>query len=191
MSETATKRFLIPAALLATALMSAVIWFMIEDRNTILRDGSEIVLKSEPIDPRDLLRGRYVTLTYPAQMLSAELLGDIFTGPEPIESGDPLYLYFTQQDDGLHTVSEVSASKPSDLTGWMEVDLPYRPVNAVSILVPFPIDRYYAHEKLAPEIEARMRDGALTEVVIALHEGRAQLKAFRQDGETVLVEPLY
>jgi uncharacterized membrane-anchored protein len=37
---------------------------MIESRAAILRDGTEIVLQVEPIDPRDLMRGDYVRLQY-------------------------------------------------------------------------------------------------------------------------------
>ena len=49
--------------LLALAQIAFLSW-MIAGRAAILRDGREVLLKVEPVDPRDLLRGDYVVLTY-------------------------------------------------------------------------------------------------------------------------------
>ena len=52
---------------LAIIGIGAVVGFLgwlIAGRAAILRDGREIVLKVEPVDPLDLLRGDYVRLGY-------------------------------------------------------------------------------------------------------------------------------
>ena len=49
----------------AVALVqSLVLGWMLFDRMTLLRGGREIVLDVEPVDPRSLFRGDYVTLAY-------------------------------------------------------------------------------------------------------------------------------
>ena len=48
------KKLLAVAALLAVAQIGFLFW-MIAGRAAILRDGRDVLLKVEPIDPRDLL----------------------------------------------------------------------------------------------------------------------------------------
>jgi uncharacterized membrane-anchored protein len=42
---------------LAAVLQVAAIAWMVADRAGILRNGTEITLRTRPLDPRDLLRG--------------------------------------------------------------------------------------------------------------------------------------
>ena len=52
------RKLLLAAALLAVAQIAFLSW-MIAGRAAILRDGQEVLLKVEPIDPRDFLRRFY------------------------------------------------------------------------------------------------------------------------------------
>ena len=51
--------------------------WIIAGRAAVLRDGREIVLKVEPVDPRDLLRGDYVRLGYEISSIPAEQITNI------------------------------------------------------------------------------------------------------------------
>ena len=53
------KKLVVAAVLLALAQIAFLSW-IIAGRAAILRDGQEVLLKIEPVDPRDLLRGDYV-----------------------------------------------------------------------------------------------------------------------------------
>ena len=64
MNMNSKKPFHFAGALITIALMWGSVLWMIESRASILRGGQEIVLKTEPIDPRDFLRGRYVRLNF-------------------------------------------------------------------------------------------------------------------------------
>ena len=57
------NRIIVAALVVALAQIGFLGW-IIAGRAAILRDGREIVLKVEPVDPRDLLRGDYVRLGY-------------------------------------------------------------------------------------------------------------------------------
>ena len=49
----------------------ALIAWMVIDRVRILRTGTEVTLRTRPLDPRDFLRGDYVTLGYDISALPA------------------------------------------------------------------------------------------------------------------------
>ena len=55
---------LIAAAAAVAVLQVGFLSWMIAGRAAVLRDGAEVLLKVQPIDPRDLLRGDYVRLGY-------------------------------------------------------------------------------------------------------------------------------
>ena len=70
------KRLIIAALVLALAQIGFLGW-IIAGRAAILRDGQEVLLKVEPIDPRDLLRGDYVRLGYEISRIPVKLIADI------------------------------------------------------------------------------------------------------------------
>ena len=82
------------ARFIAVALIqTAVLASMIYDRATILGTGTPVMLKTEPIDPRDLFRGDYVILNYEISQLStAELEGD-----NEFERHQPIYVAIEQR----------------------------------------------------------------------------------------------
>ena len=64
---------------LALAQIGFLGW-IIAGRAAILRDGQEILLKVEPVDPRDLLRGDYVRLGYEISRIPVKLIANIPAG---------------------------------------------------------------------------------------------------------------
>ena len=49
---------------LAAVIQVAAIALIVYDRVGVLREGSEVLLQTRPVDPRDFLRGDYVVLNY-------------------------------------------------------------------------------------------------------------------------------
>lgn len=82
-------------ALLALAMI-VVILGMIAMYARDLRNGTEITLKTEPVDPRSLFLGHYAILSYAINRLDEQVLGDhcykpneaIFVTLEPDANGD-------------------------------------------------------------------------------------------------------
>lgn len=188
-----TKRLVMPAAIAAGLVLCGLIGWMIESRAHILRTGTEIVLKSEPIDPRDLLRGRYVILTYPAQRLEGPILEPLLAELGPDEALRDAVVYVTMQagDEG-HYLPVAAHFEPPDGGIVIKGTAHYMQARLSAITVDYGIGRFYTNEHRAPEIEQRMRDGQLTEIVIAVgQDGTAQIKALRQAGQTIVTEQLY
>ena len=64
----------IPKAVLfgvALLVQCALLILMVADRMQILREGREVTLQTQPVDPRDRLRGDYVVLGYDISQLPA------------------------------------------------------------------------------------------------------------------------
>ena len=186
------KRHVLASALLAATLLSLVIGWMIESRARIIRDGIEIVLTSEPIDPRDLLRGHYVRLTYPAAMIGEEAAKGVWREPDaPVLRDADVYVLLQRSQDKTVTVHSVSLTRP-EYGIVLKTKAPYLVARPQSLFLDFGIDRFYADPVRAKLLETRMRDGEVTEVVVALSlDGTPQIKGLRQAGEEIMVESPY
>lgn len=188
------KPLLLPAAAVSAVVLCAILAWMIADRASVLRNGTEIVLKTEPFDPRDLLRGQYVRLNYGISTLPGEMIA--FEDDEAADAGDPVFVKVEQGEDGYYaSVAAVLGEEPEPASGeiWLRGRMVYGIVpESVNAQVEYGIERFYAPETVAPEIEKRMRDGDVTEAVVAVAEdGRAQIKALRQPSGTLYTEPLF
>lgn len=191
------RPFIVPAAIAASLFLVGVIGWMIESRAQILRAGQEAVLETQPIDPRDLLRGRYVRLNYAIGRPDTELVTAFFEAL-PQESFDDrfyqdqvIYVLLRLDETGFHRVSAISMDRPEDGL-FIRGEADFNPTSRSLLTIDYGISRFYTNEKLAPELEARMRDGEKTTVIVAVDDlGSAQIKAFRQDGVNIVTEQLY
>ena len=87
------------AAALAALIQCGILLFMIQSRASILQNGTEVVLKTEPVDPRDLLRGDYVTLGYSISNFPAtEIEGE---ANARVEESSPVYVALKKGADGI------------------------------------------------------------------------------------------
>jgi uncharacterized membrane-anchored protein len=172
---------------------------MIESRASILRDGVEVILKSEPIDPRDLMRGDYVRLGYGGGISVVE--EDLVTGDWPErDTVQPIWVVLSAGEDGLHTAREVRFSRPVEVEEGDVVmrSLPVRIRVAgngrqTSVIDPprFGIERYYVPEGEGLEIEKARNEGRTTVAVRVSEAGDPQIARLMIDGETLYKEPLY
>ena len=99
-------------AAIAALIQTGVLAYMIESRASILRSGKEIVLETVPVDPRDLLRGDYVILSYPLSRLeSTKITGTV----PPSDGAKPVYVALVPGEGGRHVFSRASWQPISDL----------------------------------------------------------------------------
>lgn len=187
------------AALLVSAVfLIGALALMIEGRASILRDGAEFILKSEPVDPRDLLRGDYVRLQYEGISI---VDGALFEGRWP-EKGSvaPVWLTLAKGDDGLAIVKAASFERPERLDDGTvalrskPARLPNRPnpdEASPPVYLQFGIERYYVPEGEGLEIEKARNEGRTTVAVRISKDGEAQIARLMIDGEALYEEPVY
>ncbi len=181
-------------ALFVVLLQTAILGYMIEGRAGILRSGTEVLLKTAPVDPRDLLRGDYVILTYDISTISTTSV----TGQKP-ETGDAerLHVRLKPGTDGYWIVSEASfdplqAEEGSVILLSMPVTIyDWEWQNAGNLTVSYGIERYYVPEGEGKPIEDGRNQGRVSVAVRISDTGQGQIRALMLDGEPLYEEPLY
>ncbi|TIV76509.1 MAG: hypothetical protein E5V78_29680, partial [Mesorhizobium sp.] len=73
------KKLIISALVLALVQIGFLSW-IIASRAAILRNGKEVLLKVQPVDPRDLLRGDYISLNNNISRIPVKLIANIPEG---------------------------------------------------------------------------------------------------------------
>ncbi len=187
-----------PARILVLALGLAALqvgYFgsLILGRANILRDGTEVRLAVEPVDPRDLLRGDYVVLSYPISRIDRSMIAGAGDGGLKDRS---IYVRLARGDDGSFALSTAALDEPPvaerlddeiDLRGIVLRE----PGSGQTIHVTYGIERYYVPEGEGRSIEEAMRQDRF-EIVLAVDDaGSAQIKTLLHDGRAIYREPWF
>jgi uncharacterized membrane-anchored protein len=182
------------AAVLVALLQTAFLGYMIESRASILRNGVDVVLKTVPVDPRDLLRGDYVILSYDISTIPA----DKVTGGFPTEATDAqLSVRLEKQPDGFWGVTEASfqalapkegsiIARSSPFYFYPAPDSQQSPLS-----VDYGIERYYVPEGEGRVMEEARNASALSVTARVDDDGRMQIRLIAIDGKPLYEEPLY
>ena len=138
----------------------------------ILNTGREVLLKTIPVDPRDLLMGDYVILNYDISQLpeSDKYLKDypqetvyviLKTDKNNIASIERIHRGVSQPDAPLYLRGRISKCN-----NWQ-----------TGACINYGIESYYVKENTGRELENNLRNGALVKVSID-HQGNAKVKGF-------------
>jgi len=187
-----------PAILILMAAVAAVLQigflaWTISGRAAVLRNGQEVLLKVEPIDPRDLLRGDYVRLGYEISRLPVSLYPN---GVDPVGNNDrlPVWVALRKGDDGVFKAvaaarqrDQLPAGAPGDVVIKGRA---YGSQDAYPGFAVFDVERFYLPEGAGKQIEKDMRERPFFVVLAVDTDGDAQIKAFK-DGQTMLFEEPY
>ena len=181
--------------------LTVVFWLLIFSgfilyKEYTFRTGTEIILKTQPVDPRDLFRGDYVTLNYEISTLNLEEIpaedphfeynDQIYLALEiKNEYGVPKKIYKNPPDNELYikgTVKELiydwEAYESSNVTE--EPDLK-------ELRVEYGIESYFVPEGKGLEIERQQQtggEGVDVKVVVDKY-GNAVIKSLLISGEEV------
>ena len=185
----------IAAAIIAAALQTAVLGYMVESRASILRNGADIKLKTLPVDPRDLLRGDYVILSYPISTIPKSIV----TGEVPKVNGrERLVVRLKPGADGLWTATEagfgtLAPEEGSVLLRTQPFDY-YSVTDGVlpdSLFVSYGLERYYVPEGEGKVLEDARNQEELEVEARVSKDGTPQIARLILRGEPVYDEPLY
>lgn len=183
------------AGVLAALIQTAVLGYMVESRASILRNGTEVRLKTAPVDPRDLLRGDYVTLGYAISTIGRSII----TGETPQASGrQTLWVRLVPGADGLWTASQASFARLSQQEGSVVArTLPFEyypgPDGELpeSFFVTYGIERYYVPEGEGRVLEEARNAQALEVAARVSPTGTMQIRQILLNGTPAYEEPLY
>ena len=137
----------------------------------ILHNGREVLLKTVPVDPRDLLMGDYVILNYE--------VGQVPSYYE-YKPNSEVYTILKTDKNNIAKIDEISYKKPSSklfLKGkFTECDTVI-PFWKNGHCIKYGIESYYVKEHTGRKLEKDLQDGALVNVVIDKN-GNAKVKGF-------------
>lgn len=186
-----TNRLVIIAIVVALAQIGFLA-AMIAGRASILRDGREVLLKVEPVDPRDLLRGDYVRLGYEISAIPAALVAQA----DAEGTAGVIFVRLKKGPDGFWQAVSASFGAPSpvqedevEIRGRIEAGWS-RQQDAV-IHVDYGIERFYLPEGEGKAIERDMRLRSFGILAAIGKDGTAQIKALMDGSEALFREPLY
>lgn len=189
------KRLILSALLLALVQIGFLGW-MIAGRAMILRDGREVVLKIQPVDPRDFLRGDYIILSYDISRIPVATIANVPPGDLSSDESD-LIVRLKAGDDGLWHAGKAWFDKAETAAGPDEVDIRGH-VSAgwnfglgSSVGVDYGIERFYLPEGEGVAIQDDLRERPFSMKVAVGSNGTAQIKALLDGDTTLFEEPLY
>jgi uncharacterized membrane-anchored protein len=180
----------------AGLIQVGLIALMVFDRVGILREGSEVKLKTRPVDPRDFLRGDYVVLNYDISSVPASELKD-----QPASGRHAnVYVKLAPNAEGFH--SAVSVHREPVTVTAPEVLIRGRVVSGANcggdvrlfcdrLQLNYGIERYFVPEGEGTRVEQARRDGQVTIVAAVTSAGRAAIKRLLVDGKPVYDEPMF
>lgn len=195
-------------AIVALAVMQTLILgWMVAGRVSILRSSDTVTLKSEPVDPRDIFRGDYVTLAYGISRVSLNTTD----GDKDLDLGDTVYVEIEPVGDNWRAAA-IYRDYPKPAEGHKVirgriVDMTrgtprMRPIPGsdqmesipcpacVTAVVAYGIESYFVPEGQGRELEQERNASALSVDVALANDGEAAIKRLRIDGEPIYEEPL-
>jgi len=120
---------------------------MIYDSENIISEGTVFKFKTEPIDPSDPFRGKYVTLRFEADFIE-------FQDSTDWQAGDEIFVTFTTDSLGFAKAENGYRSAPA-AESYLHTSVEY--VNNYeydrSIVFQLPFDRFYLEESKASQAE--------------------------------------
>ena len=185
--------------LAAMLVLIGALAMVVESRARILRSGTEVRLRTVPVDPRDLFRGDYVVLNYAISTVS-----DV-KSERAIRRGDTIYVTLARDPDGFARASAASMNRPavngSDVViAGRVVSTSVCGVNEAGdfdcstgrnrLRVAYGLESYFVPQGSGKAIETT--DKARIEIVAAVSaSGEAAIKRLLIDGKLVHAEPPY
>lgn len=156
---------------LAMILFIAVPLYMIWRYENVHSRGEIFRFKSEPVDPYDAFRGKYINLSF--RGFNSILFPDT---SKKFSVGQTVYLEVQKDDSGFAYISKTFSEPPSH-HHYIETKVSYAYDSDFSVDIPF--DRYYMNEELAPLAEDAYREYAREENVyvdVRVLDGKALIE---------------
>jgi uncharacterized membrane-anchored protein len=187
--------------LAAMLLLVGGLLALVESRARILRAGTEVRLKTVPVDPRDLFRGDYVVLSYPISTVD----GASREGERGFRPGDAVFVTLGRDNEGFARATGVFRERPA--AAGNDLVMAGRVVSTSGcalndagtfdcsqgrnrLRIAYGLESYFVPQGSGRAIETT--DRSRIEVIAAVSSsGDAAIKRLLIDGKLVYAEPPY
>lgn len=119
---------------------------MIYDSETVIVEGTTYKFKTQPIDPSDPFRGKYITLNFDATSI-------VLNESANWESGEPVFVTFTTDSAGFAKPLGIFR-EPPDADSFLKTSVNYfNTYGHFEVFFNLPFDRFYLEESKASQAE--------------------------------------
>ncbi len=136
-------------AIILFVFMCAAQWLvpakMIYDSESVVLNGTVYKFRTQPIDPSDPFRGKYITLSFSANHVEVEP-GDKWY------NGEEAYVTFTTDSAGFAVPASISRNPPAS-GPYLHTKTLYPDFQEGPVPIELPFDRFYLEESKASEAE--------------------------------------
>ncbi|MFH1039462.1 MAG: GDYXXLXY domain-containing protein [PVC group bacterium] len=143
------KYWILGAFILLAVVQIAVSAARIVKWEDVLRTGTLLRFRTEPVDPSDAFRGRYVALEFEQSTVPLEL------GPD-LKRGEEVYARLGEDEEGFARIGKLVKERPTE-GNYLKVDVLYGSTRDNKIHLQFPFHRFYLEEEIAPAAEKAYR----------------------------------
>lgn len=187
---------------LVVLAQAAVLIQMIVGREMLIAHGRQIDLKVVPVDPRDLFRGDYVTLSYEISAIPvSKIVGRV-------KAGQRVFVRLTQTEAGFEARS-VSRERPETASSSNDVLLAahviYTPHETAEVADPgsptgrslarvalrYGIEKFFVPEGQGRDIEKEVTAKDVVAHIVVGDDGTAAIRALSVAGKRYEKEPLF
>ncbi|MGF7160630.1 putative membrane-anchored protein [Rhodoligotrophos appendicifer] len=179
------KRLPIWGFVAAFLLQAGLLVYMVADRAVLLAEGKEIRLAVRPVDPRDLLRGDYVVLSYDISQLDAAKLG----GADDFEAGSTVYVSL-RSDGEVWQASAMNSERTDDGAGAVlrgtidgKISPPGCSDPCKAYRVTYGLEQFFVPEGKGRDLEQLRNDQKLAVDIAIDPDGRGAIKRLLVDGQ--------
>ena len=153
----------------------SIIAFGVIRNELILTTGKKVLLRTVPVDPKDLLMGDYVTLNYEISQLPQNYdYLKTFKNKE-------VYVVLKTDKDNIATIDRIQTEKEPDeplfIKGKISKCNTIIPLWKTGTCINYGIESYYVKEHTGKDLEKKLRNGTLIKISIDRH-GNAKVTEF-------------
>lgn len=171
------KKLILPAFALMVLAQWMVPVKMILDSEAVLHSGTVYKFRTQPIDPSDPFRGKYVTLSFEADRVKADTL-------HAYERGETVYAWLGVDSAGFAKIVGITPEKPEDISHEvLQTTVRYASSydGRQHVQLNFSFDRFYVEESKAGDAErvywrAQRDSGQIAYAVVKIYNGQGVLE---------------
>lgn len=148
---------------------------MIFDREDVLATGKEFKFRTQPIDPNDPFRGKFVSLQFSENSMLIQNQIDWL-------NNETVFVLLTISKDGFAKIKSVSKIKPLDTVDFVKAKVDFiQNSDSTRLFIEYPFTRFYMEESKAPMAEIVYNETVLdtniiTYGLVSIKDGVAVLK---------------
>lgn len=147
------RKIILSIFIIATIFQLIVLGSSVVRYENILSTGKVWKFEIQPVDPYDILRGRYVRLGFKKQ--EAKASSDLSNLQSYYRVNG--FVILETNDEGFTQPKLATSEQPDETDSWIKCQLTKNYKNINTVRVNYPFDRFFMNEKLAPEADKLLR----------------------------------